>query len=124
MRKLILGCAMALVAELAQADGYITTEMTTECGFRGFMAYQVNLGKQVADGDILYNWIKAVATSEQTQSNVMYPAFKSWFEHTTLEQMRAWVAKMVQYPDPVTALQKERLACEKFYAGELTPETK
>lgn len=121
MRKLILGCALTLVAEIAQADAYVSTYMTSECGFRGYMAFQINgnkaLGVDAIKG-VFYQWIKAVATNPEAKDSVMYPAFKSWYDHTTKEQMDKWIETVVAYDDPITASNKERLACEKQAAGE------
>jgi len=121
MKKLILGCAFALVADVAQADAYVSNYMTSECGFRGFMASTLNANKEVgvdAMQEALYQWVKAVATSPSTKDNVMYPAFKAWYDNTNEAKMRAWIEQVVKYDNPVEASQTERLACEKEKAGE------
>jgi hypothetical protein len=121
MKKLVLGCALVFVTELAQADAYVSTYMTTECGFRGHMASVLNAHKDFGVKtmqETMYAWIKAVATSKEAEQSVMYPAFKSWYNNTNKEQMDKWVEKIATYSNPIEASTKERLACEKEKAGE------
>ena len=137
MKQTILAAALLGISTTASADAYVSTYMTTECGLRGFMAFKLvqiyQLGKEAVDEAPEYAsivdlesiptetalWVKAVATSKSTQTSVMYPGFAAWYNHVGQQGVEDWVRMVVtKYDSPVEASMKERLACEKHYAGE------
>lgn len=134
MKRTILAAALLGISATASADAYVSTYMTTECGLRGFLAYQLvqayQLGKEVVAEDSesasivalesipreTAMWVRAVATSKSTQG-VMYPAFLGWYNHVGQQGIEEWVRELVTtYVDPIEASVQERLACEKHYA--------